>query len=52
MWRIHYWILKKDQIIRLANMPEEIKPEVDEVALIYENIDKDVWARESHSQYH
>ena len=52
LWRIHYWILKKDQIIRLANMPEEIKPEVDEVALIYENIDKDVWARESHSRYH
>jgi hypothetical protein len=50
MWRIHYWILKKDQIARLASMPEEVKPETDELAMIYENIDKDVWAREPPSQ--
>lgn len=46
MWRIHYWILKKDQIVRLASLPEETKPEADEVAMIYENIDKEVWTRE------
>ncbi len=46
MWRIHYWILKKDQIVRLASLPEETKPETDEVAMIYENIDKEVWTRE------
>src|SRR5512137_2758717 len=52
MWRIHYWILKKDQITRLAAIPDEVKPEQDDMASIYENIDKDVWARDPPSQSH
>jgi hypothetical protein len=52
MWRIHYWILKKDQISRLAALEDEKKPEEDEMASIYENIDKDVWARDPPSQSH
>jgi hypothetical protein len=52
MWRIHYWILKKDQISRLAAIPDEVKPEQDDIASIYENIDKDVWARDPPSQLH
>ena len=50
MWRIHYWILKRDQIQRLATLPEESKAEVDEVVAIYENISNDVWARDQPSQ--
>ncbi|HHT74840.1 MAG: DUF6015 family protein [Methanomassiliicoccaceae archaeon] len=50
MWRIHYWILKKDQIFRLAAMPGEEKHEVDEAASIYDDISSEVWARETNSQ--
>lgn len=46
MWRIHYWILKKDQIFRLSAIPEEKQPEMDEMESIYANISKDVWSRE------
>ncbi|MBI0584037.1 MAG: hypothetical protein ISF22_07400 [Methanomassiliicoccus sp.] len=52
MWRIHYWLLKKDQISRLASIPEESKPVQDEMAAIYDSIDKDVWTREPPSQSH
>jgi len=52
MWRIHYWILKKDQIFRLASIPEEKQPDADELASIYENMSKDVWAREPPGQSH
>jgi hypothetical protein len=41
-WRIYYWILKTDQIIRLSSESSKIadeKPEAD----IYETISEDVW---------
>ena len=50
MWRIHYWILKKDQIFRLAAKPIEKEEEVDQAASIYDSISSDVWARETNSQ--
>jgi len=50
MWRIHYWILKKDQIFRLAAIPEEVVDEVDEAASVYDRMSSEVWGRESHSQ--
>ena len=50
MWRIHYWILKKDQIFRLAAMPVKKEDEVDEAASIYDNMSSEVWARETNSQ--
>ncbi len=50
MWRIHYWILKRDQILRLAAIPQESKTEVDEMAAVYENISNDVWARDQPGQ--
>ncbi len=52
MWRIHYWILKKDQIFRLAAIPEDREPEKDDLASIYENMSKEVWMREPPSQAH
>ena len=45
LWRIHYWILKKDQIIRLASMDEKVVPEVGNVTDVYEEISDEQWAR-------
>ena len=45
LWRIHYWILKKDQIIRLASMDEKVAPEVGNVTDVYEEISDEQWAR-------
>ncbi len=45
LWRIHYWILKKDQIIRLAGKDEEEVAEVESVANVYEEISDEQWAR-------
>ena len=52
MWRIHYWILKNDQICRLAAISDEEMMEKDEAASIYDNISREVWAREPPSQSH
>lgn len=41
-WRIYYWILKKDQIMRLSSETAkvaDVQPEAD----IYESISEDVW---------
>jgi len=45
LWRIHYWILKKDQIIRLAKSDEEGDERHDEAADVYEQISDEEWAR-------
>jgi len=45
LWRIHYWILKKDQIIRLAKMDEEGVVEKDEQAGVYDQVSDEEWAR-------
>jgi hypothetical protein len=43
-WRIHYWILKTDNIQQLANMPAE-KTESEPNASIYDKISDDSWSR-------
>ena len=45
LWRIHYWILKKDQILRLANLEEEKEELVDDIEAIYDNMSEEVWNR-------
>jgi hypothetical protein len=45
LWRIHYWILKKDQIIRLASADEEGKQSRDETADVYDQLSDEEWAR-------
>ena len=45
LWRIHYWILKKDQIIRLASADEEAEKVVDETTDVYEELSDEQWAR-------
>jgi hypothetical protein len=45
LWRIHYWILKKDQIIRLAKSEEEGAEVKDEAAQVYDQVSDEEWAR-------
>jgi hypothetical protein len=45
LWRIHYWILKKDQIIRLAKSEEESAAVKDEAAEVYDQISEEEWSR-------
>ncbi len=45
LWRIHYWILKKDQIIRLAKSEEESAAVKDEAAEVYDQISDEEWSR-------
>jgi hypothetical protein len=43
LWRIHYWILKKDQIIRLAHLAKKGISSTDEATECYEQMDEDIW---------
>lgn len=43
LWRIHYWILKKDQILRLAKQAKERKAGPDDESAIYETMGDDIW---------
>ncbi len=45
LWRIHYWILKKDQIIRLAAAAEEGKAEAAVPEDVYDQLSDEEWAR-------
>jgi len=45
MWRIHYWILKQDQILRLANLPEDKPKEGQRGESVYDEISDEVWVR-------
>jgi hypothetical protein len=45
LWRIHYWILKKDQIIRLAQMDDEGIEAKDEAADVYDQVSDEEWSR-------
>ena len=45
MWRIHYWILKKDQIARLAAMGEDAKSGDADTVDVYEELSDEQWAR-------
>ncbi|MCU0859689.1 MAG: hypothetical protein MUE55_03800 [Thermoplasmata archaeon] len=45
LWRIHFWILKKDQILRLANA-EEVVPKDDHESMdVYSQLSDEEWAR-------
>ena len=46
LWRIHYWILKNDQILRLARQSEQIQKQADDSSAIYDEISEEVWNRE------
>lgn len=46
LWRIHYWVLKKDNILRLAN--QEVENEEEDAHTIYEHLADDIWAHRPH----
>jgi hypothetical protein len=43
LWRIHYWILKKDHILRLVQRHEEERQKKDECSAVYDDISEDMW---------
>ncbi|HUT27719.1 MAG TPA: DUF6015 family protein [Methanomassiliicoccales archaeon] len=43
LWRIHYWILKKDQIKRVANIPDEVPLDPNDPKTLYTGMAEDVW---------
>ena len=45
MWRIHYWILKKDQIARLAATDEDADKDDTAKVDVYEELSDEQWAR-------
>ena len=45
-WRVHYWILKTDQISRLAAIPIEEQHAKDDPYSVYDKISSDIWARQ------
>jgi hypothetical protein len=45
LWRIHYWILKKDQIIRLAESEEQEAPVEEDVGAVYDQVSDEEWSR-------
>ena len=45
LWRIHYWILKREQILRMANKVEEPEEEKDPLSAVYEEISEEAWDR-------
>lgn len=50
LWRIHYWILKRDQILRLAQQAKgELEHKEDDSA-VYEEMDEDVWKNHRQKQ--
>jgi len=49
LWRIHYWILKKDQIIRLAESGDEEAPVEENVGAVYDQVSDEEWSRHNSS---
>jgi hypothetical protein len=45
LWRIHYWILKKDQIIRLSQQDVEGEQPKDAEPDVYDQVSDEEWAR-------
>lgn len=48
IWRIHYWVLKKSEILKLANLVEK-KESRDEFG-IYDEMSNDVWTRDKENE--
>lgn len=50
LWRIHYWILKKDQIQRLAQMEQGGEEQKEEAVDVYDQVSDEEWARHKMTQ--
>ncbi len=45
LWRTHFWILKKDQILRLATSDEDGKAKDEAKEDVYDQLSDEEWAR-------
>jgi len=45
LWRIHYWILKREQILRMARHHEEPQEKKDDFSAVYDEISEEAWDR-------
>ncbi len=45
LWRIHYWILKREQILRMARYQEEPQEKKDDFSAVYDEISEEAWDR-------
>jgi hypothetical protein len=43
LWRIHYWVLKTDQIVRMAALEKKTSVIKDEAVNTYEHMPDDCW---------
>jgi hypothetical protein len=43
LWRIHYWILKKDQVLRMAHLVEDAPKDANDPNALYGGMDDEVW---------
>lgn len=44
VWRIHYWVLRKEEIFKLAKL-KPIKKEEEDNYKIYDDLSEDVWLK-------
>jgi len=49
-WRIHYWILNKEEILRIIEQKEKRRSEEEEIAAIYDN--PEIWKRGEGNEPH
>jgi hypothetical protein len=45
LWRIHYWVLRKRDIFRLARSKSEAEPEKDDYGIVYKDLSEDLWRK-------
>ena len=45
LWRIHYWILKREQILRMARIEEKPEEKKDDFSAVYDEISEEAWDR-------
>lgn len=45
LWRIHYWILKREQILRMARIEEKPEEKKDDFSAVYDDISEEAWDR-------
>ena len=45
LWRIHYWILKREQILRIARQVDEPEKKKDDFSAVYDEISEEAWDR-------
>jgi len=43
LWRIHYWVLKKDQILRMAKHEEVVLQYNDDNSAVYDEVSAEMW---------